>query len=74
LVTPSEVLSSRGANELSSAAALASRHASGLSTEFLGEARIALRFQDDRSVLTEGEWSDLVDVLRQMDESFYRRG
>jgi|HubBroStandDraft_6_1064221.scaffolds.fasta_scaffold543718_3 hypothetical protein len=75
LVTLSAILSSRGADELSSTVATASRHATGMSTEFLGEARIALRrFQDDRSVLTESEWLDLVDVLRQLDQSFYRRG
>jgi hypothetical protein len=75
LIALSAVLSSRGADELSGAVAIASRHASGMSTEFLGEARIALRrFQDDRSVLNESEWLDLVDVLRQLDQSFYHRG
>jgi hypothetical protein len=69
-------LKKRRADELSEAVAFASRHAAGnMSTEFLGEARIALRrvLKEEDGALTAQERADLADVLKQLDEAFDRR-
>jgi len=60
--------------ELADIVTSASRHASGLSTEFLGESRIALREVQSRghSVLGEQARADLADVLRQLDAALGR--
>jgi hypothetical protein len=42
-------------------------------TEFLGESRIALqRVEKEKTALSADEQSDLLDVLRQLDEAFSR--
>jgi hypothetical protein len=64
-----------GSTGLADTLALASRHAGGMSTEFLGESRIALRKISDpaRALLSEGELSDLRSVLDQLDIALDRR-
>ncbi len=63
-------LKQRGSTALSEAVAFAAAQASSLSTEFLGESRIALRrvSKEENGVLTKPERADLLDVLRQRDE------
>ena len=53
----------------------ASRQAVGISTEFLGEARIALRkvVTEHEGVLDEKEVRELIDVLQQLDRALDRR-
>ena len=65
-------LKERGFPELSETVRLASRHAaSNMSTEFLGESRIALRqlLQRKGNALTDQEHTDLLDVLKQLDDN-----
>ena len=64
-----------GSVDLADAVEGASRQASGLSTEFLGESRIALRRVSiqGQSVLTEQERRDLLDVLKQLDAALDKR-
>lgn len=68
-------LKQRGAMELGDEVARASRCASGLSTEFLGEARIALRTVESRAggVMGSTERADLRDVLTQLDTALDKR-
>ncbi len=68
-------LKKRRFDELSEAVTFAGQQASGMSTEFLGESRIALRrvLKEEDGVLTVRERADLVDVLKQLDESLDRR-
>jgi len=68
-------LQKRKFEELSEAVAFASRQASGMSTEFLGESRIALRrvLKEEDGILTVQERADLSDVLKQLDEALDRR-
>jgi len=76
LVLLADKLKDRGFLELSETVRLASRHsASNMSTEFLGESRIALRLllQGEGNALTEQEHSELLDVLEQLDEALHRR-
>ena len=75
LVAMSTRLNSRGAVELSRDVLAASRAAATIPvSEFLGESRIALRrVENEQTVLTDEECSDLRDVIRQLDEAFTRR-
>jgi LPS O-antigen subunit length determinant protein (WzzB/FepE family) len=75
LLSLTSVLRQRGREVLSERVAFASAQASGLSTEFLGESRIALRqvWKEEDHVLTEEERAELSDVLRQLDEALDRR-
>ena len=75
LVAMSTILNSRGAMELSQEVLAASRVVATIPvTEFLGESRIALRrVENEQTVLTDEECSDLRDVIRQLDEPFTRR-
>ena len=76
LLALASVLKQRGAVSLSEAVAFASRHvASMFSTEFLGESRIALRrvAAEENGVLTPEERSDLLDVLKQLDQALDKR-
>jgi hypothetical protein len=69
-------LKKRKLEELSEAMLFASRHiTSNISTEFLGESRIALSrvLKEEDGFLTVQERADLMDVLRQLDEAFDRR-
>ncbi len=69
-------LRSRGATDLATLLESASRQASGMSTEFLGESRIALRqlLDKEKGILTEAERKDVCDVLQQLDDTLdYRR-
>ena len=71
----SSELKKRGLLELNEVVVFASRHASGMSTEFLGESRIALKrvLQQGKDALTEQERNDLSDVLRQLDMALDKR-
>jgi hypothetical protein len=46
-----------------------------MSTEFLGQSRIALRrvLEQGKDVLTEQERNDLMDVLKQLNAAFDKR-
>jgi hypothetical protein len=63
-----------GSAELADAVAEASQHAAGMSTEFLGESRIALRRVAGamKDLLSGTEISDLRDVLDQLDAALDR--
>lgn len=67
---------SRQLQQLSDVVTLASRHAPGMSTEFLGESRIALRrvLNEEKGALTPQERIDISDVLGQLDKALDRRG
>jgi hypothetical protein len=69
-------LKKRKLEELSEAVSFASRHAaSNISTEFLGEARIALDrvMNEEDGMLTAQERADLSFVVKQLDDAFNRR-
>ena len=69
-------LSQAGAAQLSESVLAASRTAWGTpATEFLGESRIVLRrvLDMDAGLLTEGQRSDLIDVLGQLDVALDER-
>lgn len=69
-------LKNRGSVELSNAVDHARRcSASNISTEFLGESRIALRrvSMEEKGILNDQEREDLSNILAQLDASFDRR-
>jgi hypothetical protein len=71
-----KTLEERDAKELSEAVVHASRTAAGnISTEFLGESRVALRMVigGEHGVLTRQERDDVKDVLKQIDGTFDRK-
>ncbi len=61
----------RDAKQLGEGVVHASKCAAGMSTEFLGESRIALRqvLKKGAGVLTAQERDDVKDVLRQLDKA-----
>jgi hypothetical protein len=67
----SSELRKRGLKELCETLLFASRHASGISTEFLGESRRALRqvMQQGNDALTEQERDELRYALKQLDKA-----
>ena len=71
LVCFSGGLECRGLMALSETLAFAGCQASSSSTEFLGESRIALRrvLDEENGVLTSQDRTDLLDVLKQLDEA-----
>ncbi len=75
LIALAAELSTRNSSDLSEAATHASRTSAGMSTEFLGESRIALRrvLKEEDGVLTLQEREDLLDVLRQLDSALDNR-
>ena len=75
LLLLSSQLKQRDLQELSEVVLFASRQASGMSTEFLGESRIALRqvLQKGAKVLTEQERECIKDVLKQLDTALDKR-
>ena len=68
LVDLSTKLGARGAELLAAIILSASRQSAGLSTEFLGESRIALRkvSDSDEVLLTDAERAEVTDVLKQL--------
>ncbi len=73
LLSLESLLKQRGTSELSKAAIKrAIGNAASSSTEFLGESQIALIqvLHQEKSILTNQERSELVDVLKQLDEAF----
>ena len=75
LILLASMLRERKFNELSEAVTFASQQASGMSAEFLGESRIALRrvLCEEGGILTVQERNDLSGVLKQLDDSFDKR-
>jgi ABC-type transporter Mla subunit MlaD len=72
----SRLLHERGAKDLSQTVANASRTAAGnVSTEFLGESRIALNrvMNEGQRALTSQERDDVADVLKQVNGAFGRK-
>jgi hypothetical protein len=69
------ILCSRGCEDLAEVVQKAGRLASGLSTEFLGESRIALRrvAESAPKVLTNSEIQTVKDVLLQLDSALENR-
>jgi hypothetical protein len=65
----------RKSDELSDVVIHASRHAADMSTEFLGEARIALRrvLKEGGGILDVSERNSLTDVIKQLDEALDNR-
>jgi hypothetical protein len=70
------VLSGKGAVHLSRIVESAMRQASALSTEFLGESRVALRtvINEQRGILTAEQADDVRDVIKQLDRVLDRPG
>ena len=70
-----KTLEERHAKELSEAVAHASRMSPYMTTEFLGESRIALRklIKEEHGVLTSQERDDVRNVLNQIDGVFDRK-
>jgi hypothetical protein len=68
-------LKNRGAEDLGQAVAAASRHFNGISTEFLGESRIALQevAKAKRAILYKAESDELTEILKQIDYAFDHR-
>jgi hypothetical protein len=71
----SSALKQRGSMALSEVVEFAIGNAASLSTEFLGESRIALKqvLGQENGVLTDQERTDLLDVLKQLDKALDRR-
>lgn len=65
----------RGAADLADSIEFASRQASGISTEFLGESRIALRklLEKEHCILTWTERKEASDIVKQLDAVLDRR-
>ena len=68
-------LRTRGATDLADSIEFASQQASGISTEFLGESRIALRklLEKEHGILTGTEREEASDILKQLDAALDRR-
>jgi hypothetical protein len=75
LLELAEDLRRLGSAELAEVVTSASKQASSMSTEFLGESRIALRrvWSRGRTMLSERACADLVDVLKQLDVALDKR-
>jgi hypothetical protein len=71
----SATLEERDAKQLGEAVVHASKCSAGMSTEFLGESRIALRqvLKKGAGVLTTQERDEVKDVLRQLDKALDER-
>src|SRR4029453_3852303 len=71
LLLPVSQLRDRGEADLAALLESANRQASGMSTEFLGESRIALPqlLVEEQGTLTEAERKDVLDVLKQLDKA-----
>jgi hypothetical protein len=71
----SAILQERDAKQLGEAVVHASKCSAGMSTEFLGESRIALRqvLKKGAGLLTTQERDDVKDVLRQLDKALDER-
>ena len=75
LLRLSATLEERDAKQLGEAVVHASKCSAGMSTEFLGESRIALRqvLKKGAGVLTTQERDEVKDVLRQLDKALDER-
>jgi hypothetical protein len=74
LVSLGNLLADRGAQQLSASVCFAARQATGLSTEFLGEALIALRdvLEKGGSVLKSAERDELIAIVSQVEFALRR--
>ena len=70
-----EELKKRELEDLSNIVAFARKQASGMSTEFLGESRIALQriLKEENGMLTKQERTDIVEALKQLDKALHRK-
>jgi len=68
-------LRERGAESMAAIITIASKHAAGPTTEFLGESRIALRklVDLDLAVLSEQDKSEVAGVVNQLNAALDRR-
>jgi len=68
-------LTARGLKEQSELVARAMAHGAGMSTEFLGESRMALQLvlRETGDRLSQQERVDLEEVIQQIDDAFERR-
>jgi hypothetical protein len=75
LVFLADELKKKKLDELSEAVTHASRQASGLSTEFLGESRVVLRrvLKEEGGLLTVQDRANVSDVIAQLDDAFGKR-
>jgi hypothetical protein len=70
-----QALRQQGSDDLADLVKTASRHAAGMSTEFLGESRIALKevLRRGVGVLSQQDQINVADVLKQLDDALDRR-
>jgi hypothetical protein len=75
LVRLAASLQERGAAPMAEIIAAAARQGAGLSTEFLGESRIALEevLNSNQAVLSDAIRIEMADVLKQLDMALNRR-
>ncbi len=75
LVALSALLQARGADSLAANVLAASRQSAALSTEFLGESRIALRkvTDADEVLLSDAERAEITDILTQLSDALDNR-
>jgi len=74
LLSLSNLLAAQGAPQLAESVRFAARQGTGLSTEFLGESRIALKavLDKEKGILGLAEWDELVGVVGQIDFALRR--
>jgi hypothetical protein len=75
LVGLAATLQERGAESMAEDIAAAARQAAGLSTEFLGESRIALEklLSSNQLRLSDAVRTEIADVLKQLDVALGRK-
>ena len=68
-------LNRRSSSDLGDAVAVAIQQAAGMSADFLGESRIAVRrvLKEENGILTNQERADLSYVLKQLDDALDKR-
>jgi hypothetical protein len=68
-------LRNAGADKLARVVTFAAEQAAGISTEFLGEARLALRevLNEENRALTEEGRADLINVIEQLNQALDQR-
>lgn len=67
-------LQERGAESMAEVIAAAARQAAGLSTEFLGESRIALEkvLNSNQAIVSDAIRTEIADILKQLDVALDR--
>jgi hypothetical protein len=74
LLSLSNLLADRGSPQLAESVRFAARQSTGLSTEFLGESRIALKavLDKEKGILGLAERDELIGVVSQIDFALRR--